>query len=235
MIRLENGTIYFLINGVPQQRGSVYVVIDGEGFVGLRFIGSERQLVAPVHFSDWEDGTLTPYPTRQALFDDLALIVMESNAAGIPDAPVDGTAYVRKDGAWVPEAAGAGIDQEYTESKLAAPVATTSDVLQLLTSITFTPLVAGSDWEVQGDWSWVVDTEKEYVLYEFRFDGVPVPGANFQMIAAKKNNPEIASYTISHIGLTAAPHTVDIYFANQPTKSNNITVNFFRLSARRVK
>lgn len=106
MIRLESGSIYFLINGVPQQRGSVYVIIDGEGFVGLRFIGSERQLVAPVHFSEWEDGLAVPYATRQALFDDLALYVMESNAVGIPDAPSDGNAYVRKDGAWVLETMG---------------------------------------------------------------------------------------------------------------------------------
>lgn len=100
MIKLENSATFFLINGLPIQRGSVAVTTDGEDYVGLSIIGTSKHLVDSVHFSEWEDLTSTPYATKQLLLDDISAFCFRSNAAGISDAPSDNNPYYRENGVW---------------------------------------------------------------------------------------------------------------------------------------
>ena len=80
IIKLESFLTYFAINGVPQQKGSIRIVEQGDN-IGMAILGTNRQIAAPVHFSDWIDATDTPYATKQALLDAIVLAIMESNAA----------------------------------------------------------------------------------------------------------------------------------------------------------
>ena len=54
------------------QQGSARIVVHGDN-VGLTEVGSQGivQYVYPTIFSDWQDETATPYPTKQDLLDDL--------------------------------------------------------------------------------------------------------------------------------------------------------------------
>ncbi len=97
--KLENFLLYFSINGLPQQKGSVRVISLGDN-VGLGLIGTTRQLVDPIHFSDWVDETDTPFATKQALLDAITIACME-NKAGITDAPADGNPYYRENNSWL--------------------------------------------------------------------------------------------------------------------------------------
>jgi hypothetical protein len=94
----------FLIDGLPIQRGSVRIIERGDQ-IGLAEIGKgapESPLFAPIHFTEWQDGTITPYPTKQILLEDLESGIFEASpsASGIPEAPLDNTPYVREQGAW---------------------------------------------------------------------------------------------------------------------------------------
>ena len=74
---------------------------------------------------------------------------------GIPDAPVDGTTYGRKDASWAPAGGGvtdgsnaaAGMVGEVISSATGSTAALTSGSTLVLTSITLTP----GDWDVQGE------------------------------------------------------------------------------------
>ncbi len=52
----------------------------------------------------------------------------------IPDAPIDGTGYVRKDGAWAPESAGGG-DTDTVANVSGVAGATCSDALDALATL----------------------------------------------------------------------------------------------------
>lgn len=64
------------------QKSSARVIVHGDN-VGLDEVGSQglTRLVAPTLFSDWQDETGTPYPTRQDLLDDLNARVYDDPTA----------------------------------------------------------------------------------------------------------------------------------------------------------
>ena len=75
-IRLESdNSASFSITGeqgvkTTYQRGKYRPVINGPN-VGLAEIGYTINIVAPTHFSEWEDATNTPYPTLEDLLTDI--------------------------------------------------------------------------------------------------------------------------------------------------------------------
>lgn len=81
MAKLENQTGYFLIDGIPQQKGEFRIVPVGKDRIGLSHVNSDRQLVAPEHFSDWTNLNNVAYATKQDLLDALGSFCF-SSAAG---------------------------------------------------------------------------------------------------------------------------------------------------------
>lgn len=144
-IKLESFPTYFAVNGVPQQKGSVRVVENGDN-IGMAILGGNRQIVAPNHFSDWIDETDTPFATKQDLLDAIVTASMESNAAGIQDAPANGAPYVRQNNAWIRDiqskivvavAGGQDINQAGGLSMVLNPLVSTTPLINA--DFSFTP------------------------------------------------------------------------------------------------
>ncbi len=74
------------------QQGSARVVINGDN-IGLTELGSSGDVlyVYPTLFSDWQDETETPYPTKQDLLDDLFnRIFLQGADPTLPSTDVEG-------------------------------------------------------------------------------------------------------------------------------------------------
>lgn len=88
MAKLENQTGYFLIDGIPQQKGEFRIVPVGKDRIGLSHVNSDRQLVAPEHFSDWTNLNNIPYATKQDLLDALGSFCFSSAAGTTNTVPI---------------------------------------------------------------------------------------------------------------------------------------------------
>ena len=88
MAKLENQTGYFLLDGIPQQKGEFRIVTQGKERVGLSFINDDRQLTAPIHFSEWVNKDDIAYATKQDLIDALASFCFNSASGSTAVIPI---------------------------------------------------------------------------------------------------------------------------------------------------
>lgn len=74
MIKLENGTGNFLLNGIPYPKGKYRIRILGS-LVGLNEVGNQLEVAGLTIFSNWVDATDTPYASVAALRADLRTFI----------------------------------------------------------------------------------------------------------------------------------------------------------------
>jgi len=74
MIKLENGTGNFLLNGIPYPKGKYRIRILGS-MVGLHEIGNQVEVAGPTIFSNWVNAADVPYASVAALRADLRTFI----------------------------------------------------------------------------------------------------------------------------------------------------------------
>lgn len=206
---------YFTVERVPQgieniyQRGKYRVRLFGDS-VGFAEVGNGLSVVDPQPFFNWLDEFDVPYATVNDLLADIQAKCYTSGGQGfVTEAPKDGEAYVRKDGAWtlqLPEG-------DYTNTS-GAPFSTSSTTPQLVFTHTFN---AEPEWTVRSDivWLFEIDSEKEVAEFDIRVNGLS------QFISTEESSG------ITEVNIITIPITLGVTEATIPLLSGANTVELY--------
>lgn len=85
--KLVNQTGFFLLSGIPQQKGAFKVVDNGDN-IGLAFKGTDVILAAPIHFSEWKNELDVSFATRQDLLDAIGLYCFNVSSGAAVAEPI---------------------------------------------------------------------------------------------------------------------------------------------------